>query len=35
MIWDYIELNVFSGANGDYVSNLNWILRGIEHNSQV
>ena len=29
--WDYTELNIFSGANGDWKSNLKWILRVIDH----
>ena len=35
MTWDYIELNVFSGAKGDWVSNLSWVLRSIEHCSHA
>ncbi|MHA2331282.1 MAG: DUF1156 domain-containing protein [Candidatus Hodarchaeales archaeon] len=31
MTWDYIELNVFSGANGDWSANLKWVLRVLEH----
>jgi adenine-specific DNA methylase len=32
MTWDYIELNVFSGVNGDWTSNRDWILRYIRAN---
>ncbi|MFW9996238.1 MAG: DUF1156 domain-containing protein [Candidatus Odinarchaeota archaeon] len=31
MTWDYVELNVFSGVNGDWISNLNWVQRVLEH----
>jgi adenine-specific DNA methylase len=32
MTWDYVELNVFSGVNGDWTSNRDWVLRYIENN---
>ncbi len=32
MTWDYIELNVFSGVNGDWTANRDWILRCIQNN---
>lgn len=31
MIWDYIELNPFSGSTGDWKSALGWILKVIQH----
>jgi putative DNA methylase len=33
MTWDYIELNVFSGANGDWIANKNWVIYSLENNS--
>jgi len=27
MVWDYVELNVFSGANGDWSKQTEWVLR--------
>jgi adenine-specific DNA methylase len=35
MTFDYIELNPFSGANGDWLANLNWVLRVIDHCSKI
>jgi len=35
MIWDYAELNPFSGATGDWNSAIDWILRVIDHCSQI
>jgi putative DNA methylase len=35
MIWDYLELNPFSGATGDWLGALDWIIRVIEHAAQV
>jgi adenine-specific DNA methylase len=36
MIWDYLELNPFSGATGDWLGALDWIIRRvIEHAAQV
>ncbi|MFW6275365.1 MAG: DUF1156 domain-containing protein [bacterium] len=31
MIWDYVELNVLSGVNGDWFSNLKWVIRVCEN----
>ncbi|MFX0205853.1 MAG: DUF1156 domain-containing protein [Candidatus Hodarchaeota archaeon] len=33
MAWDYAELNVFSGANGDWLHQLEWVRRFLENNS--
>ncbi len=35
MIWDYFELNPFSGATGGWNSALGWITRVVEHCSQT
>lgn len=35
MTFDYIELNPFCRANGDWTANLNWVLRVVEHNSKI
>jgi putative DNA methylase len=35
MIWDYAELNPFSGATGDWLGALEWITRAIEHAAQT
>jgi len=35
MSWDYGELNPFSGRMGDWVANLNWVLRNIENGALV
>jgi adenine-specific DNA methylase len=35
MIWDHAELNPFSDATGDWNSALGWILRVIDHCSQI
>ncbi|MFX0125213.1 MAG: DUF1156 domain-containing protein [Candidatus Hodarchaeota archaeon] len=32
MAWDYAELNVFSGANGDWLHQLDWVKRFLENN---
>ncbi len=32
MAWDYAELNVFSGANGDWLHQTNWVKRFLENN---
>ncbi|MFX0172525.1 MAG: DUF1156 domain-containing protein [Candidatus Hodarchaeota archaeon] len=32
MAWDYVELNVFSGANGDWLHQVNWVTRFIKTN---
>lgn len=31
MLWDYVELNPFSGATGDWDGAIEWITRYIEH----
>jgi len=33
--WDYIELDPFSDANGDWKANLNWVVYVLEHLSQI
>ncbi len=33
MTWDYVELNVFSGANGDWSKQTEWVLRYLRNNS--
>jgi len=33
MAWDYAELNVFSGANGDWLHQMDWVLRFLRNNS--
>ncbi len=35
MVWDYVEVNPFSGATGDWSGSLEWITRVIEHTSQT
>ena len=35
MTWDYVELNVFSGGNGDWKSHHDWILNVLSHLSQI
>ena len=35
MIWDHAEINVFSGANGDWLSQMKWVLRFLEHAIQI
>ena len=32
MAWDYAELNVFSGANGDWLHQMDWVKRFLENN---
>ena len=32
MVWDYAELNVFSGANGDWLRQMDWVLRFLRNN---
>ncbi len=34
MSWDYAELNVFSGVNGDWTANRDWVLRYLEKNKE-
>lgn len=29
--WDYVELNVFSGSNGDWISNERWVKKFLVH----
>ncbi len=31
MVWDYVEVNPFSGATGDWASAVVWVVRAIEH----
>jgi len=33
MTWNFTELNVFSGVNGDWTSNRDWILRYLDKNN--
>ena len=33
MTWDYVELNVFSGANGDWSKQTEWVIRYLQNNS--
>ncbi len=33
MAWDYVELNVFSGANGDWSKQTEWVIRYLQNNS--
>jgi len=33
MAWDYVELNVFSGANGDWSKQTEWVLRYLNNAS--
>jgi len=35
MIWDYTEVNPFSGSTGDWSGALDWIIRVIEHAAQA
>ncbi|MHA2329588.1 MAG: DUF1156 domain-containing protein, partial [Candidatus Hodarchaeales archaeon] len=32
MAWDYVELNVFSGANGDWLRQTEWVVRFLKSN---
>ncbi|MFX0184721.1 MAG: DUF1156 domain-containing protein [Candidatus Hodarchaeota archaeon] len=32
MAWDYVELNIFSGANGDWLHQVAWVRRFLESN---
>ncbi|MCB0190761.1 MAG: DUF1156 domain-containing protein [Anaerolineae bacterium] len=32
MLWDFAEINIFSGVNGDWTSNRDWVLRYIRVN---
>jgi putative DNA methylase len=31
MMWDYTEINPFSGFSGDWLGSLDWVIRVIEH----
>lgn len=31
MVWDYAEVNPYSGATGDWASAVGWVVRAIEH----
>jgi adenine-specific DNA methylase len=33
MAWDYVELNVFSGANGDWGKQTEWVTRFLQNNT--
>ncbi|MCD6411648.1 MAG: DUF1156 domain-containing protein [Thermoplasmata archaeon] len=35
MAWDYVELNVLSGGNGDWKAHHDWILNVLSHLSQI
>jgi len=35
MIWDYIELNPYSGSSGDWNSALSWIIQVLNHSSLI
>jgi adenine-specific DNA methylase len=35
MVWDYAEVNPFSGSTGDWTGALDWIIRVIEHCAQA
>jgi adenine-specific DNA methylase len=35
MVWDYAEVNPFSGSTGDWAGSIDWITRVIEHCSGV
>jgi adenine-specific DNA methylase len=35
MIWDYTEVNPFSGSTGDWTGALDWVLRVINHTAQA
>ncbi len=35
MVWDYVELNPFSGSSGDWQGALSWVTRVIEHCSEA
>lgn len=32
-VWDFAELNVFSGANGDWLHQMAWVIRFLKNNS--
>ncbi|WP_137123198.1 DUF1156 domain-containing protein [Segeticoccus rhizosphaerae] len=31
MVWDYVEVNPFSGSSGNFVGQIDWIVRAIDH----
>lgn len=31
MVWDYVEVNPFSGSSGNFVGQIGWIVRAIDH----
>ncbi|HNT77621.1 MAG TPA: DUF1156 domain-containing protein [Anaerolineae bacterium] len=35
MIWDYTEVDPFSGSTGDWLGALDWIIRVIEHTAET
>lgn len=35
MMWDYTEINPFSGFSGDWLGSLDWVVRVIEHCSNA
>jgi adenine-specific DNA methylase len=35
MVWDYVEVNPFSGATGDWSGAMDWVIRVVEHTSQT
>ena len=35
MLWDFVEIDFFSGVNGDWSSNRDWVLRYIQANPAV
>lgn len=35
MVWDYAEVNPFSGSTGDWQSALDWVVEVIQHCSQI
>lgn len=35
MVWDFVELNYFSGVNGDWTSSTDWILKFIKANPSI
>jgi len=35
MMWDFTDINPFSGATGGIKQNLNWILNVLSHLSQI
>jgi len=35
MVWDYAEVNPFSGSTGDWRSALEWVVEVIDHCSRI